>query len=114
MFRSFRASTQTPPQTVSFLSHSQTPFLHFCAAPQFLLQAPQWLGSLLKSTQSLPLHSEAPLLQLVLHDPRSHTWPVAHLFPHPPQLSQSVASSTQPLPQNTVFGGHWQAPLTQN
>jgi hypothetical protein len=39
-------------------------------------------------------------LHVTAHVPAAQTWPISQKFPHTPQLSLSVCSLVQPLPQS--------------
>jgi hypothetical protein len=69
---------------------------------QGLLQAPQFLASLVKSTQA-PLHAASGAMQL--HAPIWHSSKSAQAWVHEPQCSWWVERSKQP-PEHSV----WPAP----
>lgn len=67
-----------------------------------VLHAPQWFGSLVRSTHVSP-HIVCPGGHA--HVPLSHACDAPHLWPHEPQLSRSFAKSRQVPAQKSVPGG---------
>ncbi len=70
---------------------------------QLVPHAPQWLGSLLRSTHAPP-QSVRPAEQLVAHAPVEQTEPPEHAAPHAPQFAGSFARATQAPPHRVVAG----------
>lgn len=64
-----------------------TPLIQAYPEGQVVLQPPQLVGLDVRSTHCVP-HSVVPDGQAQL--PFEHTWPVAQLTPHAPQLPGSV------------------------
>jgi hypothetical protein len=60
---------------------------------------PQFAGSVDRSEQVVP-QVVSGALQVTSHTPAAQTWPISQKFPHTPQLSLSVCSLVQPLPQS--------------
>jgi hypothetical protein len=117
------AARQAPPAQTSDPGHVEThdPAVHVCPTLQWVLHAPQLLGSVCRYVHELPhaVEIRPPKLQLEQSRPPSwlaaapqpltaplppHDWthvppeqvcPFAHLLLHAPQLLKSVDSSTQ-------------------
>jgi len=73
---------------------------------------PQWLGSLARSTHSLP-HEVRP--EGHVHCPAAHDCPLSHALPHDPQFASSLVRSTHACPHDVSPVAHaaWQLPLAQ-
>jgi hypothetical protein len=102
-------STHSPLQTVSPLlpfGHLQLPPLHVVGAPQTLLQAPQFIESVLVSTQ-VSMHSVCvtPLASGHTHLPASQLVRVGHAMSQAPQRSALVMVSTQASSQHVPWHG---------
>jgi len=87
----------------------QVPLEHTCPAPQRVPQAPQWLRSVLVSTQISPAVPPSSLCpgqavcmpgQSVRHMPATQRWVSPHRTPQAPQLAGSTWSNTQVAPQS--------------
>jgi hypothetical protein len=89
------------------------PVVHTSPCRQLLLQLPQWEGSLFGLVQVAPPQTTSPAGHE--HTPATHESPVAHAWPHAPQLLGLVATLTQPIrgPQFTSPAGHWHTPAVQ-
>jgi hypothetical protein len=94
----------------SGIGATQTEASHVPPAAQALVHEPQWLGSVVRSTQSLPQIVWAQGTHALL----THTLPLEHALPQPLQLLRSVEMSTQLLLQMREVGPlHTQVPWLQ-
>lgn len=76
-------------------------------------QPPQFFGCTFVSMHE-PAHAIDPGAQSLTQTPSLQSAALdEQTFPHAPQLSGSVASSTHALPQNDVPGGHAHLPPLQ-
>jgi hypothetical protein len=72
------------------------PSTHVTPLGQRFPQSPQWLGSVLRSTQLPDPHTSSG----GQHWPRAHRSPAPHALPHAPQLRVSMSGSTQTPPHS--------------
>jgi hypothetical protein len=110
------ASQQVPPQVRVVQAAWQVPAEQLCPSRQEVVQAPQWAGSVLRSTQA-PLHSVSPAAQVCWQVPPLQVWPAAQAVPHVPQFLGSVEVLVQtaavPEPQICFGETHTQAEAAQ-
>jgi hypothetical protein len=94
----------------------QLPAEQLCPSRQAVAQAPQWAGSVFRSTQA-PLHSVSPAAQVCWHVPPLQVWPAAQAVPQVPQFFGSVEVLVQtaaaPEPQICFGETHTQAEAAQ-
>jgi len=74
----------------------QVPPLQSCPLGHATPHAPQWVASIVVSTQA-PLHTVWPLGQA--QRPAVHRWSSGQTMPQPPQWVGSVVADTQASPQ---------------
>jgi hypothetical protein len=95
-------TTHFPPQASAPAEQLQLPPVQV-PAPQLLLQAPQFSGSLFRSTQR-PLHTVFPAGQTQV--PAAQIMSPTQRLPQPPQFPGSLASATHPPAHGEVLAGH--------
>jgi hypothetical protein len=107
---------QVPPQVSVVHVAWQVPAEQLWPSRQEVAQAPQWAGSVLRSTQA-PLHSVSPAVQACWHVPPLQVWPAAQAVPQAPQFLGSVEVLVQtaavPEPQTCFGDAHTQAEAVQ-
>ena len=92
-------STHIPLQLVRPISHEHSPATHIRPAGQALPQRPQFIVSLLASTQRPPHINRPP--EQPPQTPALQGCPTGQTLPHTPQLLMSDRASTQPGPQRS-------------
>jgi len=94
------------------MAQPHSPLLHACPLGQAVPQAPQFIRSVLMSTQP-PEHSVSPPVQESLQAPSEHTCPAGHTVPHAPQLATSLPVSMQVPPHAARPAWHPHTPALQ-
>ena len=100
---SIAVSTHDEPQSVRPIEHiiTQAPMSQTCPVGHTIPQPPQFIGSLVRSTQC-PLQRSAGKH---MHEPLSHTVPIGHVASLSTRPSQS---SSMPLQTSVIpVGAHW-------
>jgi hypothetical protein len=111
LFRSAFVFVQTPLHDVVGCGQPHPPLVHAAPPVQTTPQAPQSLGSFLRSTQA-PAQSVVPVPHDDAQDPWLHTWLDEHAVAHAPQCAGSVCRLTQTPLQSIAPPGHAHAPFT--
>jgi len=79
--------------------------VHVSPLPHTVPQTPQFVGSVVVSTQAPP-QSVVPPTQFAPQLPLEHTWPPGQMVPHMPQLLESICVLTQAVPHSVVPPAH--------
>ena len=112
---SLEVSTHSPPQsTVGGMQRTSTqrPLVQSWPSPQARPQAPQFSGSLLRSSQPVG-HREVPPMQGEKHMPRPQISPGPQRSPEPPQLAGSMRKSVH-APLHSTSGGRQESTQEPN
>jgi hypothetical protein len=103
-------STHVPPQYLVPAGHVQDPPEQLVPPWHCVPHEPQLLLSVAKDVQSVP-HALGLLGSEQAQAPLTQVWPIAQLFPQPPQLSKLFCVSTQALPHAVMpCAAHSQCP----
>ena len=89
-------STQLPLHIIFPTGQMHCPEMHDSPGLHWLPHAPQWFGSLDRSTQPAKPQFTCPGTGQT-HWPETHVWPGLHWLPHMPQWFGSLVVLTHPM-----------------